>query len=152
MKPPTQTYQAYNAATQTVAKTRQIVMLYDGVIRFMQQAKEAIRDKRIEDRYHILTRASDVVIGLQSCLDFDQGGEVARILYNFYSTMNARIFSIHRSASLETCDQVIAEMKQMRDSWDAIDQGSTSGATPSPATPAPATKPDSPDQTIILSA
>jgi flagellar biosynthetic protein FliS len=74
-----QKYQAYAAATQTVAGTRQVVMLYDGAIRFVQQAKEAIRERRIEDRYNLLMKASGIVSGLQNCLDFERGGKIAKI-------------------------------------------------------------------------
>ncbi len=115
-------YQAYAAATQTVAKTRQIVMLYDGAIRFVQQAKEAIRERRIEDRYHLLVRSSSVISGLQSCLDFENGGDIAKVLYQFYSSVELRIYSIHHNHSLEICDEVIADLKQMRDVWHEIDQ------------------------------
>lgn len=69
----------------TVAKTRQVVMLYDGAIRYMQQAKQAINNKEIEERYKLLVRVSEILMGLQSALDFEQGGDVARILYDFYS-------------------------------------------------------------------
>lgn len=119
-----QHYQAYAAATQTVARTRQIVMLYEGAIRFVQQAKEAIAEKRIEDRYHLLVRASDIIIGLQGCLDFENGGDIAKILYQYYSSIDSRIFSIHRDNSLQTCDDVIADLKRMRDVWHEIDQSS----------------------------
>ena len=87
-----QKYQAYAAATQTVAKTKQVVMLYDGVIRFLQQAKEAISEKRIEDRYNLLIKASAIISGLQSCLDFEKGGDIAKVLYNFYVNIDGRIF------------------------------------------------------------
>jgi flagellar secretion chaperone FliS len=115
-------YQAYALATQTVAPTRQIVILYDGIIRFIHQAKEAIAEKRIEDRYNLLIKASEVVGGLQGALDFDNGGDMAKILYNYYSNVDAKIFSIHRTNSVETCDEVIADLKQLRDAWDEIDQ------------------------------
>jgi flagellar protein FliS len=115
-------YQAYAAATQTVAKTRQIVMLYDGAIRFIRQAKEAIRDGRIEERYHLLIKTSGIIGGLQSCLDFENGGNVAKILYQFYSSIDGRLFSIHHNNSIESCDEIIADLKQMRDVWHDIDQ------------------------------
>lgn len=117
-----QQYQAYAAATQTVARTRQIVLLYDGVIRFVQQARTAIVEKRIEDRFNLLIKASDVIAGLQACLDFERGGEIAKVLYSFYSSVDGRIYSVHRTNSVETCDEVIAELKQMRDAWHEIDQ------------------------------
>jgi len=147
-------YRAYAAATQTVARTQQIVMLYDGVLRFMQRAKDAIQQGRIEERYKMLMKATDVIMGLQGCLDFEKGGEMAKLLYNFYSTVDARIFSIHRTNSIETCEEIIAELKKMRDVWNEIDQGSADAPATAPA-PAPAAQgatPSTPDQSVILSA
>ena len=148
-----QKYQSYATATQTVARTQQIVMLYDGIIRFVQQAKDAILEKRIEDRYKILTKASDVILGLQSCLDFENGGQIARVLYGFYSSIDSRIFSIHRTNSIETCDEVIAEMKQMRDVWYEIDQSHDGSNTPSdPTASSGGSGSSGSDQNITLSA
>jgi flagellar protein FliS len=113
-------------------------MLYDGVIRFMQQAKEAIRDKRIEDRYKALTKASEVIMGLQGCLDFENAGEIARLLYGFYSNIDWRIFSVHRSNSIETCDEIIAELKTMRDVWHEIDRSGANAPSTSALPPLPA--------------
>ena len=115
-------YKAYANATQTLAKTRQIVLLYDGLIRFVQQARTAIEHKRIEERFNLLIKASEVISGLQACLDFEKGGDVAKILYSFYASIDSRIYSIHRTNSLETCDEVIAELRQMREAWAEIDQ------------------------------
>jgi flagellar protein FliS len=137
-----QKYQAYAAATQTVAKTRQIVMLYDGAIRFMQQAKEAISEKRIQDRYNTLVKVNDIVMGMQGCLDFEKGGDIAKILYGYYASIIDRVFTIHRTDSLETCDEIIADLKRMRDVWNEIDQ---SGITPEGATPPPAPAPQAGD-------
>lgn len=122
-----QKYQAYNAAKQTAPKTKQIVLIYDGIIRLLQQAKKAIQEKRIEDRFKLLTKAADIIIGLQCCLDFEKGGNIARTLYQFYADVHMQIFSIHRNNSLADCDTVIAELKQMRDAWDEIDRNTASG-------------------------
>lgn len=146
-----QKYQAYAAATQTVAKTQQIIMLYDGVIRFMQQAREAVRNKRIEGRYNALTRASEIIMGLQSCLDFENGGDIARVLYHFYSGVDGRIFSVHRTGSAETCDEVIEELKRMRDVWQDIDR-QTSGGDAAAVPSAALSVPVSPEQNVTLSA
>ena len=120
-------YQAYNMATMTVPKTKQIVMLYDGAIRFMQQAKEACIEKRIEDRFNLLVRAGDVIVSLQNSLDHENGGDIAKILYDYYSSIDMRILSIHRSNSAEMCERVITELKEMRGAWHQID---SSGAQP----------------------
>lgn len=114
---------AYTRATHTVAKTRQVVMLYDGAIRFMKQAAEAIEQGLIEERYLKLTRVSEIVMGLQNSLDFEAGGPTAQVLFDFYSSLDARILNLHRQPNAATCLALVKEMKEMRDVWDSIDRG-----------------------------
>ena len=129
-------YKAYSRASHTVSKTRQVVMLYDGVIRFMQQAAEAIEKKDYELRYNKLSRVSDIIIGLQACLDFDAGGTSARMLYDFYASIDMRIFALHRSNDLQACQAIVAELKEMREVWDKIDRGNDMPAASEAAKPA----------------
>jgi flagellar protein FliS len=138
-------YKAYSRANHTVSKTRQVVMLYDGAIRFIQQAIEAIEAKDYEKRYHRLTRASDILIGLQSCLDFDAGGDSAKVLYDFYSSLDLRIFAIHRSNDANACLEIISELKDMRDVWNRIDTGNATAAKAEEAKPAA----DTPDNLTV---
>ncbi len=123
---------AYTRASHTVGKTRQVVMLYDGIIRFLNQAAEAIEQKRIEERYHKLTRAANVITGLQACLDFDIGGKTAQALYDFYSSVDTRIFTLHRKPDSALCRQLVQELKEMRDVWDGIDRGAEAQAPKAP--------------------
>ena len=41
---------SYRNANETVQKTRQVVLLYDAVIRFLQQSKTAIESQDYEQR------------------------------------------------------------------------------------------------------
>ena len=124
----TSQYQAYAAATMTVGKTRQVVMLYDGIIRMVSQSIEAIKKGDFETRYNLLVRASEVVAGLQNSLDFENGGEISGLLFDYYSGIDARIFSVHRSNDIAVCEQVIKELKTMRNVWDEIDRGKNAEA------------------------
>lgn len=117
---------AYTRATHTVAKTRQVVMLYDGIIRFLKQAAEAMEANAIEERFLRLTKASDVIIGLQGSLDFNAGRSTAQVLYDFYSSLDTRIMNLHRRPDLAVCHQIIDEIKEMRDVWDGIDKAAES--------------------------
>jgi len=133
-------YQAYVSATHTVGKTQQIIMLYDGTIRLLQQAKEAMSEKRIEDRFHLLIKASSIIQGLQGCLDFENGKEIAGVLYNFYSGVDNKLFALHRSNSVEDCEEIIKDLKQMRDAWVAVD-GASAPQMPAPAASAAQAEP-----------
>jgi flagellar secretion chaperone FliS len=148
-------YKAYSAATRTVAKTRQIVMLYDGAIRFIKQAQTAIEEKRIEDRFRLLVRASDVMVGLQNCIDFENGGEVAHTLHGFYTAMSMRILSVnlHPRDSMTLCDGIIQELKQMRDVWENIDRNSSaSGNAAAVSNVIPTGNANPPGDNVTLSA
>ena len=131
-----QSYKAYSRASHTVSKTRQVVMLYDGMIRFLQQAAEAMEKKEYELRYNKLMRVSDIIVGLQACLDFTAGGNSANVLYDFYSKIDLRIFSLHRTNDIKECQAITAELKDMRDVWDRIDRGDEAKAAATPAKPA----------------
>jgi|GEM_PF-755558 len=116
-------YKAYNQASHTVAKTRQVVMLYDGVIRNLQQACEAMKNDQVEERFKKLLRASEIIIGLQSSLDFENGESAARILYDFYSSIDSRMLMLHRTSDVALCNTLIEELKEVREMWDKIDRG-----------------------------
>lgn len=143
-----QSYQAYTRASHTVGKTRQVVMLYDGAIRNMQQAIEAIKTKDFETRYHKLTRVAEIVFGLQSCLDFEKGGQQARALYAFYASIESRIYPIHRTNDIAECEAMIAQLKEMRDVWDRIDRGESAAGEPKPSDKPPET----PSEPVTVSA
>lgn len=115
-------YKAYAAANMTVGKIRQVVMLYDGAIRFVQQSVEAIRREDYETRYNLLTKTSEIITGLQNSLDFENGGDIAKLLYDFYASIDARIFSVHRSNHIPTLESVMKELRMMRDAWHEIDR------------------------------
>lgn len=119
---------AYGAASQTASKSRQVVMLYDAAIRFLQQASEAMGNNDAELRYQKLSKASEVVMALQGCLDFDARGDAAHVLNDFYSSIIVQIMALHRTHERGVCTRIIAELKEMRDTWDAIDRGMASQA------------------------
>lgn len=123
-------YRAYANATMTVGKVRQIVMLYDGVIRCVRRAIEAIGQADYETRFNQLAKACEIINGLSNSLDYENGGEIAPLLGDYYASIDARLFTVHRTNSIEVCNAVIRELRMMRDAWDEIDQNS--GVQPAP--------------------
>ena len=126
--------ETYKNATETISKTRQIVLLYEAAIRYIRQAEEAINEKRIEDKYNLLVKAGNIIEGLHGCLDHEKGGDVAKVLDNFYSSMSFRIIDANTKGDVKACQQIVEELKTMRQAWDEIDQ-EMSGA-PEDAKPA----------------
>lgn len=147
-----QSYKAYAAATQTVAPTKQVVMLYDAVIKSVRHAIEGIEQGDIETRYNSLVKACEIVFGLQGALDFENGGDIAKTLYDFYASVDARLITVHRTNNADVCKQVVKELKLMRDAWIEIDETGEPSAQPALAASANVEGKPTSDDGVAISA
>ena len=68
---------AYQAASNMTTSLGAVVMLYDGMIKEVGKAKSAIEEGRIEDRFNATQKACQILLGLQSHLDFERGGDIS---------------------------------------------------------------------------
>ncbi len=130
---------AYGQAAQTIPPLRQIVMLYEGAILRLGEARQAIAEDRIEDRHRATTKAAAIVDALHGCLDFERGGEVATHLDRFYTYVSFRMRQIDIRNDASICDELVGLLGEMRDSWAALEHGDGS-LPPAPKTP-PAPQP-----------
>jgi flagellar secretion chaperone FliS len=119
---PAAPYSAYSKAQETLSATRQIVVIYDGAINYLKQAQAAHEKHDIEERYNLLNKTLGIIGGLQSCLDFDKGGEPAKLLFSFYNLIESHIWALHRNPSDAMFPAIIDELVKMRDIWELIDQ------------------------------
>jgi len=117
-----QKYNAYLTSQATIRKTKQVVMLYEGVITHLKRAKEAIKENNIELRYNSLEKAAGIIIGLQASLDFEQGEEISKMLDEFYFATYIRIMAIHHNKNIDVCNQLIEQLQGMQKSWEEVDQ------------------------------
>jgi flagellar biosynthetic protein FliS len=69
----------------------QIVMLYDGAIGRLREARRAVEEGRVEDRYRAVEKAAAIVDALHACLDMERGGEVAALLDRLYTYASVRM-------------------------------------------------------------
>lgn len=121
---------AYRTATETVTPAMAIVMLYDGAMQRLRQAADAIAEGRIEDRFNLVSRAMAIVQGLQCQLDFQAGGEIARILDGYYDYVLLRMTQINIKNDPAICAELVERLREMRTSWAAIARGETPAMPP----------------------
>lgn len=110
-----------------------VVMLYDGGLAFIHQARAAIERNDIPARRDATTRALAVVSQLQSTLNMEAGGDVARQLDDLYSWVTGRILAATMDNRVEPLDEAARVLAMLRDSWvtianGAADQQSVRGA------------------------
>jgi flagellar protein FliS len=96
---------------------QQIVMLYDGAIKFLRLAATDIEAGDITAKAEHSNRVLDIMIYLQSILDFERGGEVAPALDTLY--LNVMAMALRASATLdaEAMRQAAEMLAPVRDAW-----------------------------------
>ncbi len=122
---------AYGRASETISPARQIVMLYDGAMRRVAQARAAILERRVEDRYRHVMQAHAIINSLQAVLDLERGGEVARLLDRLYGYILHRLVQINLRDDPAICDELAARLGELRSSWAAIAEGEPAPTGPS---------------------
>jgi flagellar protein FliS len=96
------------------------IALYDGIIRFMHNAIDAVEQNDADQRRAAVKRAMDIVVHLQATLDKDAGGEPAKALEEFYVAMFALMLQGSQANSRNKFEQVIANVRNVRDAWKQI--------------------------------
>ncbi|MDO8426142.1 MAG: flagellar export chaperone FliS [Deltaproteobacteria bacterium] len=112
--------QYHNVQVMTADKVRLIIMLCEGVIRFNRSAQRSIREGDIEGRNNFINRSLAIISELNSSLNMEEGGEIARNLSSLYefSTSQLTLANLKNSAEpLEVVTNIISELKA---GWECI--------------------------------
>jgi flagellar protein FliS len=73
-----------------------VVMLYDGAIRFVGDARDAIARKDVRARTEATRRALDIISELQNTLNLQEGGDIARELDRLYTYISEKLLAVTR--------------------------------------------------------
>lgn len=117
-----ESYSAGSTATQAGVANRVelIQMLFDGLIDSLSAARGHIQHQAIEEKSKCLTRASRILVGLQSALDFSQGGDLASNLNELYGYAIRRLLHVNVHNDLEALNEVHSLMTEVREAWRAV--------------------------------
>ncbi len=104
---------------------KQIVMLYDGAIKFLHLTADDIENKDYIAKAEHSNRALDIINYLQSILDFEKGGESALILDNLYRSIT--VLMLRASAELDAglMRKAADLLAPVRDAWEINAQNQT---------------------------
>ena len=102
-----------------------IMLLLDELLRAMRGYVSGIsnqdsKEMRKNDQF---TRSLTMLYGLQSCLNFDEGGEIAENLFRLYEY--ARVQLLHTSQTGETdgTQVAISSIAEIREAWSVMEPG-----------------------------
>ena len=100
----------------TATPERLVVMLFDGVHRFLRQGAHAMRDGRIEQANERLARAEAIIDELLSTLDMS-AGEVAEGLQGIYLFCRRYLNEARLERDADKVQRVAELLNELRDAF-----------------------------------
>jgi len=108
---------------------RLVVMLYDGALAALAEARAHLRDGRTAQKGRAIGKAISIVQeGLKAALDVGQGGEIARSLLELYDYIVRCMLLANLRDDVALIDEAARLLTELRGAW----------ATLADAQPAPA--------------
>jgi flagellar protein FliS len=104
-------------ALESASAVDLVVALYDGMIRFLYAAIEAVERGDTTARRAAVKRVLDIIIHLQARLRMDVGGRPAQALSEFYASIFAQILQASQAASKPKFEQAIHCIRNVREAW-----------------------------------
>lgn len=97
-----------------------IVLLYEGAIKFLLNAQEAIREKNIVKRHNNIYRVLDIIVELRNSLNFSLGGQIATSLNALYLFMERHLITANIQNDAQKIQEVINMLSSLKEAWEAI--------------------------------
>ncbi len=100
---------------------RLVLMLYDGVLRCLVEARGHMQRREIAEKGRLLSRAIRILDeGLIASLDESAGGDLSRQLKGLYAYMGNRIVLANARNDATLLDEVVRLLGELREAWEAI--------------------------------
>lgn len=138
MKPlnPWQSYR--HVATRTASPGQLVLMLYDGAIRFLENARTGFAlDDPGEFNATInnnILRAQDIIRELDLSLNLTEGGELALQLRRLYDYFDFRLQESNLKKEAAGISDVLKQLSVLRDAWATmLQKQGLSGSTDEPS-------------------
>lgn len=114
-------YQSYQQNSVNTASPGELtLMLYNGCLKFIHQAKKAIEKKNIEMKNTNIQKAQTIIQELMVTLNMDI--EVSKNMMSLYDFMNRRLMEANIKNDASILDEVEGLVTEFRDTWKEVIQ------------------------------
>jgi flagellar protein FliS len=105
---------------ETSTPVERVVLLYDKLLLLLKEAEEAIKSGDVPKKVNCIAKAEKIVRVLDSSLDFESGGEVAKSLREFYQTLSAGLFIVNKEGELQVLNNLIMMVETVKEAWEEL--------------------------------
>jgi flagellar protein FliS len=108
-------------AVLTATPGQLVVLLYDGIVRFLRQADVALGERATIHAHDRMRKAEEIIDELRATLDLSQG-QVAENLEGIYVFWKRMLWEVRLERDREKLARLIAMVDNLRGAWAQIAQ------------------------------
>ena len=116
----------------TASKGKVLLMLYEGAIKFVKQAREAMKEKKIAEKGKLISKTTAILSELMATLDYKNGGALAADLENLYIFMIDKLIEANINNDISCLDVVEELLKTLYTAWKDVVENPRPDGVPSP--------------------
>ena len=112
-------YQQVDLDAQAAAASphQLVVMLIDGLLNEIERTRGHMTAGRLEQKGTSIAKSMNILIGLDSALDQERGGEVAQNLHQLYDFCQIELYQASLNNDVDKLTNVERVMGNIRDGW-----------------------------------
>ncbi len=113
--------QAYfQTKVNTTDQGQLLLLLYDGALKFLQQAREKMIEKDYAAKGILISKVIDIINELTNTLNLEKGGSLAENLNNLYFLCTTRLLQANLKMNVEQLDNVADILTGLRSAYAEI--------------------------------
>ena len=115
-------YQQVNLDAKAASATphQLVLMLIDGLLDEMTRVKGHISAKRLAEKGEGTNKCMNILIGLDSALDVENGGEIAANLHDLYGFVQTELFRASIANDISHIDTAEKIVLNIREGWEGF--------------------------------
>lgn len=118
MNPNPQAAQNYFRTKVLTATPEQLqLMLYDGAIRFGEQARAALEQRNFEQSYNMISRVQKIISELQSSLKPDVAPDLCQKMSALYNYIFRKLVEANIEHVMPPLDEALNLLRYQRETW-----------------------------------
>ena len=102
-----------------------IMLLLDELLRAMRGYVSVVSSNDSQEMWKNdqFTRSLTMLYGLQSCLNFDEGGEIAENLFRLYEYARVQLLHTSQTGEIDGTQVAISSISEIREAWSVMEPG-----------------------------
>ena len=115
-------YSSVDVETKTTAQNPHhlISLLFEKGCALLRGSIEQLKRNEDEAIFNSTSHAMQIVIGLRGILDLDNGGDLAKQLYETYTAIGASLAKARTEKDLVSIEKLYMALTELREGWEAI--------------------------------